>query len=532
MQRTTERIEADDIATAFSLLPDAAAQEAMAEALRRNSVRTSARRGRIKWADFDLNGAFLRGGSSSMTDRATAVVSRREDDEEIRALSERASSGELAAGLLEIDPKSGNLLWFVPFTPSYLERSSETMIRGISVTEAVFGEILLLFNSAAGLTKSEKRVAFQIVAGTSLRTASDADGVSIETKRSQLKSACAKLCCAGQNDLVRKILGQMVYLLSVADAEGMHARTAEAFIANYLADDVRAATRRLPNGRLLRFVECGPRDGMPVLMIHGMMWPIILVGIRPHLEATGLRLIVPIRRGHLEFNSVQDLYGSDDLVDGSMADIALFLESSNEPPITVVGNSLGAVLATGFANRYPHLVSKLILLSINLTRAVPTEQNPASPFYASLNKLSKRHDLFKEVHLQYRKYYAQEDTCRHILRNLFGSSDVDLSVLDGDFCGTAAYRMFSHQYQASVAGMVDDYIYVMRRWNEEIARIRIPTTFIHGTADPLTEISEFSEVVAGMSNTRILPVQDGGHFVAASNPAEIWAQIARIAGAR
>ena len=115
------------------------------------------------------------------------------------------------------------------------------------------------FNGECGLTDSEQRVIFQTVAGLSLRGAAGVDDVTYETKRAHVKSACGKLGCGGQKELVRKVVGQLVYLLSLSDAEGTHAEVAEAFVSRFLSNDFRLAVQRLPSGRLLRFLEGGPR---------------------------------------------------------------------------------------------------------------------------------------------------------------------------------------------------------------------------------------------------------------------------------
>jgi len=51
------------------------------------------------------------------------------------------------------------------------------------------------------------------------QTAARDDRVSYETKRAHTKTASMKLGCAGQKDLVRMAMGQLVHLMSVSDSE-------------------------------------------------------------------------------------------------------------------------------------------------------------------------------------------------------------------------------------------------------------------------------------------------------------------------
>ncbi len=523
------KILSSNVQAAFSLLPESKARKAIEDAFRHFRDWPKHRVPDLAWADFERNGTYLRGGVSSVTDLSTRIAAGPADDPDIRRLADRAGAGDLEVGTLELAEDGDRILWFVPHAPSSGDRLPETILRGLCIPERLFVEILSLLNPDAGLTPSEGRTVFQIVSGHAPREAAERDGLSTETKRAQLKSACFKLHCSGQTDLVRKVLGQMIFLLSVSDAEGMHARIAEDFVAEFLADNARLTTQRLANGRLVRFLECGPSDGQPILMIHGMMWPIMLFGCRRHLEKAGLRLIVPLRRGHLEVENLHGLYSDDDLVAGSMEDIALFIEQCLGGQATILGNSLGAVLAIGFANRFPQHVARLILLSINLTQTAPSRDNRAGEFYESLNRLSTRRDLFRQITWQYKEHYAQENTCREILDRLFGASQADLDVLCGRHGEKAAYRMFSELYRKSVPGMAEDFVYVMQQWQDEISRLHVPTVIIHGARDPLTPATQLRDAVHHNDDVQLVTFADGGHFVAASDPERVWPAVAQFA---
>jgi len=525
IQRLNANLEA-----VFSLLPRKQAEEAKRETFEQYASRGRDAGDELKWAEFDLSGRFLRGGSSNPSDLATHIVTSSQEDADIHALARRALEGGIEAGLLE-PASSGQdrLHWFVPFTPTKSDKLTKRRLRGLSITHALFSDVMEIFNPNAGLTNTEKRVIFQTIAGTSLREAASTDGVSYETKRFHVKSACEKLSCTGQKDLVRKVLGQMVHLLSLSDSEAVHADVAESFVSRFLSNDVRMSVQRLPSGRLMRVLESGAAQGRPVVMIHGMMFPISLFGIAEHLHAAGIRLIVPIRDGYLESRSTFSLYKEGSLLAGSMQDIAAFLRQSCQTPAIILGNSLGAVAAIRFASLYPDLVSNLVLLSINLTRTLPSTENFAGTFYGGLRDLADRPDLFKLVNWQFRKYYGDEKTCRDILLRLFGSSDPDVDVLEGKFSKLPAYKMFSETYQSSTLGIVDDFGFVMNSWQREVAELAVPVTFIHGRSDPLTRIEEFGAMATLNPANRIIAVENGGHFISVSHARQVWEHISRLA---
>ena len=515
----------------FSLLPERQAEEAKRRFLEQSVSRPETLADELKWTEFDQHGRFLRGGCSNISDLSTRLVANSQEDPDIHELALRGLAGGIQPGALERVPGKQRFHWFLPFTPTRPDRLSRRLIRGLCVTEALFAEVLHLFNPSADLSASETRVIFQTLSGVGLREAAATDRVSYETKRAHVKNACLKLDCSGQKYLVRKVLGQMVHLLSISDSEAVHAEVLEAYVSRYLSNDVRLVVQRLPNGRLMRVLESGPQTGTPVIMIHGLMFPISLYGIAAHLNSANVRLIVPVREGYLESRSVFSLYSRDDLLTSSLNDIALYMKQNFRRPAVVLGNSLGAVASIRFATRHPELVSRLILLSINLTRTVRSSENFAGHFYGGLRTLTDRPDLFRLVNWQFRKYYADESICREILLRLFGSSQADIDVLEGRISGVPGHRMFSDLYQSSTSGVADDFGFVMKSWQREVGALDMPVIFIHGSRDPLTKIDEFRDIANSTPNNHIVAVVDGGHFISVSHASEVWQHIARLAAA-
>ncbi len=441
------------------------------------------------------------------------------------AARERAVAGDIIPL-----PKEDRFLWFVPVTDSAAKSPARTNLRGISVGRELCEQIMEIYNHRANLTPAEKRAIFQLVGGLSNRQSAIKDGVSVETKRAHTKNACAKLGCAGQTELIKKVLGQLVPLVAIGDTDTDTARVriASDFVARHLSNDARLTVQLLPDGRQIRIIECGPLSGRPILLIHGMMWPLFLIDLGRHLEAAGLRIIMPIRRGHLEPASVPSLYSQGDFAVDFLDSIATFIRQNfNEPP-PVIGNSLGAVLAASFANRHPDLVPQLFLVATNLTQTKESSSPRASRFYGAMNRISQRRQLFQQVTWEYRDYYRNHKTCRDILRKLFEESSGDLSTLEGRYSGRNMYEIFSESYQSSIAGIAEDFSFVMQSWRSELERLNCPVTFIQGTHDPLTRVSDFESVLSGSGRRKTIElIKNGGHFLSNSHPEELWGIIRR-----
>jgi pimeloyl-ACP methyl ester carboxylesterase/DNA-binding CsgD family transcriptional regulator len=482
----------------------------------------------LHWADFDCDGKYVGGGSGSLSGLTAGLKTRPCRDPKINAIVSYVTKEGAEAGDIFLLPAENRFLWFVAVTDSAAQNPERANLRGISVNREICDEVLEIFNHRANLTPSEKLIIFQLVAGLSKRQSALRDNVSIETKRAHTKNACAKMECAGQTELIKKVLGQLVCLVNLGDTETAHMRVASEFVARHLLNDVRLTVHRLPGGQQLRVVECGPLSGRPIILIHGMMWPLLFIDLNRHLEAAGLRIVMPIRRGHLEQISAPSLSRQDDITVEFLDDMAAFIRQNFNAPPPVVGNSLGAVLAASFSNRHPDLVPHLFLVAINLTQTKESSSPNASRFYGGMNRLSQRRQLFQQVTWEYRDYYRNHTTCRDILRKLFGASKTDLGVLERGDGDRSMYEIFSNSYQSSIAGITEDFCFVMHSWRTELEQLTRPVTFIHGTHDSLTNVSDFAGVLpdSGRQSTIEL-IEDGGHFLSNSHPDQLWQKIGR-----
>lgn len=160
-------------------------------------------------------------------------------------------------------------------------------------------------------------------------------------------------------------------------AEGAPVPTQEEWV-----DARRSAT--LESGLTLTYVEMGPAEGQPILLLHGYTdnarsWSLLA----PHLERR--RLIALDLRGHGGSDAPACCHGLDTLasdVDGFMA--AIGVETAD-----VVGHSLGAMTAATLAAYYPERVDELVLISIAATMSegatqwlwenVPAMERPVDP---------------------------------------------------------------------------------------------------------------------------------------------------------
>ncbi|GAB4541188.1 MAG: hypothetical protein Tsb0019_40990 [Roseibium sp.] len=524
-----EKIERG-LAQVYSILPEDRIAGAIDATLERLKTDASLARAILKWADFDETGRFLRGGVSDLTDYVVRIVSRPADDSDLAAMAQEAADGAAEPGRLICSPDRERFTLFLPDTISTAETRPKPIVRGFLIDMAVFTRIHLAFQSGSQLTEAERRVAFQLLAGLSLREAATLDGVGIETKRAQIKNATAKLQCSGQIDLVRLLMGQLSIVLALADDETRYTAFAESFMAGHLGDDVRLTVERLPNGHVLRCVEAGPADGHPVVVLHGMMFGMLLSGVRKNLETTGLRLLMPLRHGYLDMRPILDFRATSRLIAESQKDLTQFIERRGLAPATLLGHSLGAALAMQFAEQNPKLVGRLVLLTANTAGSDETRGSYTDMLYGGYKALGESMSLSRAVTFEFSRHYPDAQVARAILDRMFADSAADIAAMAGVGAAAPVLDWFPDLYRSSVSGISEDYDFVMNMRAPK-ALPAIACLFIHGTDDPLTPIGEIERLVRETPSASLRAIQGAGHFAAASHADEVWSSIAEFVSA-
>ena len=117
------------------------------------------------------------------------------------------------------------------------------------------------------------------------------------------------------------------------------------------------------NGVALHVVEAGPRDGPPVVLLHG--FPEFWYGWRsqlPALAAAGLRLIVPDQRGYNTSAKPQGI--ASYAVERLAGDVLGLLDEAGERRACVVGHDWGALVGWWLALAHPERVERLAVLNV------------------------------------------------------------------------------------------------------------------------------------------------------------------------
>jgi pimeloyl-ACP methyl ester carboxylesterase len=145
-----------------------------------------------------------------------------------------------------------------------------------------------------------------------------------------------------------------------------HAAVSEAYLQRF---DAGKHLIGLSDGETLAYIDIGPRNAVPVVLLHGYTdsardW----AAIAPFLSGR-FRLIIPDLRGQGASSKPECCYTRFDFA----YDIKLLLERLQEPSAVVVGHSLGSIVAQTFAEQWPECTRRLILISSTGTHFGPLE---------------------------------------------------------------------------------------------------------------------------------------------------------------
>ena len=116
---------------------------------------------------------------------------------------------------------------------------------------------------------------------------------------------------------------------------------------------------KLSNGLAVGYIDVGPRDGRPVVLIHGLTdnvrsWlPLV-----PHLDPR-LRLILVDLRGHGRSAKPECCYTRFDFA----YDVKLLLDTLRVDAADVIGHSVGSIVAQTVAELWPERVRRVVLIS-------------------------------------------------------------------------------------------------------------------------------------------------------------------------
>lgn len=265
------------------------------------------------------------------------------------------------------------------------------------------------------------------------------------------------------------------------------------------------------NGIIHHYQDVGPRDGEPLLLVHGwdcsaLWWHHII----DPLAAAGYRVINYDLKGHGFSDSDPDRGYT---VDGFSADLAALADTLGLGPHHVAAFSLGAFVALHYGANYPERVRSLTFFNFSLIGYSPIASalipGMLDTVFNRLLRPIERRGLWWLPFIYARLVMAQ---------NTPPVSDIKLGTLSLRCCDPEAVRISARELARRE---------VLDAVAKQMRRIRQPTLLVAGAGDPIMRPSGGRKLMSLAAHGTYLEVPKCGHLILFELPEQVT-QILRL----
>ena len=276
--------------------------------------------------------------------------------------------------------------------------------------------------------------------------------------------------------------------------------TSAPLVADRRATQFRFGVARLESGPLIRYAEQGDPAGEPLILLHGYTdsW-YSYSRLLPLLEPGGYHVFAIDQRGH----GCSERPVGEYTVDGFAADVDGFMDAVGLRRATLVGHSMGSQVARRVAERYPHRVSRLVLIGAILAVNEATRELQAA-------------------------VRALEDPVPADFVREFQESTIHVPVPVSFFEGVVAesLRVPARVWHEVLDGLLasDD--------RADLGRIAAPTLILWGEQDAYFPRAEQDHLAAAIPNARLHVYPETGHCPHWERPEQVARELAAFLRSR
>ncbi|HEU5098376.1 MAG TPA: alpha/beta hydrolase [Roseiflexaceae bacterium] len=249
---------------------------------------------------------------------------------------------------------------------------------------------------------------------------------------------------------------------------------------NHYAPTLRLAETHLTTGVRLQYAEQGDAAAHPIILLHGITdsW-FSFSRVLPALAAT-YHVFALSQRGHGDSDRPKQGYTMPDFA----ADVVAFLDALGLERATVVGHSMGSLVAQQVALAAPQRVARLVLIG-------------AAANARNINGASELQEAFD----------ALEDPVPADFAREFQASTAYQPLPDGflDRMVAESLKVPARVWSAAAAGSLGaDY-------TAQLGRIQAPTLILWGAQDAYFPRAEQDALVGGLAKAVLKVYEDIGH---------------------
>ncbi|MFS4582474.1 alpha/beta fold hydrolase [Phaeobacter sp. C3_T13_0] len=338
------------------------------------------------------------------------------------------------------------------------------------------------------LSKAEGRLVKALHASNNLRKAATECRITYESARTYLKRVYLKTGVSEQSSLLLLVDRNP---LSLLDREPQNTDPSLPVRRNLLLRD----------GRNLEYFEIGPPDGHILLHFDALTGVAIdAIGAPeryiPHLEALGLRIIVPCRPG--TFGShFKTMAGLSDFTN----DLNQLLDHLDAKTVTVFSQAFGSCSALAFAATTSHRVDKLVLCAPSYPRHEPMDWRSMDVFYIISGVIGRRAPALLKAIVPYLMRSVMQNTKKYLERHITRSKcPADIAVLSSPVLQKRIPEMLALRTLQGSDGLVQENYLNTHGWDFELGSLTMPVHILQGELDNVSDPEGSRKLQAALPN--------------------------------
>ncbi|MEO0485578.1 MAG: helix-turn-helix transcriptional regulator [Pseudomonadota bacterium] len=375
------------------------------------------------------------------------------------------------------------------------------------------------------LTQAEAALMGDLATGLSLEDSAQAAGTAVTTRRKQLQHIFRKLGVGSQAELialVSRVLHGLTNEIAALHGDGTASWGA---YARHLPAGVRYGVIGGSDAGGVRYLDIGPVDGRPVMVLHPMLFPHLGPDDVSLIETLGWRTLWPIRPGCLS-TTTHSSKSWDAHCAEAVRGMAVLHDMIGGAPLPIISLVSGGAYATAYAEAYPARVARIDFVSTCFSGGKHRSRDLyfGDAFLRSVQQ-NGRMALTAVQHLA-GTLTRRPDTREQTARRVFGDCKVDQGLLDGEFATPDRVERFTFASLNSMDSMRYDYLAQVRFSWRRAAQVDAPKVFWHGAQDRVHragDLKRLAETVTGTA-ARILP--EMGHLTQGAPLRDVFGRIA------
>lgn len=364
-----------------------------------------------------------------------------------------------------------------------------------------------------GLSHAEVDIVRNLLAGYSLRQIAELSGRSEHTVRNQAKSVLAKSGAPGQVDLIRLVV----------------------FLINQNRVDLRQPSDgiviprdvvRMETGLDMQIYRLGPRDGRPVLYLHGMMdGPAPLQFNYDRFLAHNIHVVMAARPGFGLSSPVARVEQGIDIMEAHIRELMSELDLVRPVLLSQMG---GAIFGHTMACRLGNEVSGLVAVSGNapITRLSQLSRMP--PRQRIVAYTARFFPAIMPTVLRAGIAQIDGEEVEDFMVSLFKPGSQEHDVINRMGLSRLLHAGFRFSAEQGPAGFATDSHFVVRDWGQGMSDLKSRAICLNGSLDPVVSVDDVVAAMRGRDNVDVRVLPDAGQLLMYEKPDAVFDALEEI----